>query len=537
MTLNHFASLLLISGSLATSPALAQRALRKNALRPQVVAPAAARPAPIANPVLAGDYPDPSVTKVGDTYWATATTSNWGPTFPLLKSSDLQHWSLVGHVFPGERPAWADYYFWAPEINHDANGKTYVFYTAHKRGGNLAVGVASADRPEGPYRDHGPLVGQPDGSIDGFPTTDENGQPYLIWKEDGNSQRQPTPIWAQRLNADRTALVGEKTELFRNTAAWEGNLVEGPSVVRHGGYFYLFYAANGCCGPGCTYATGVARAATLLGPWEKYAQNPILTKNDTWTCPGHGTPIERAGHWYLLHHAYQTGSFQYVGRQGVLSEFTWAASGWPQFLNDHTTPAAPAPVPARLVDEFAAPALAATWEWPVEDKPQFALQNGDLQLTARPDRGGAELGRPTLAANYTATATLVNPGSLPAGTTAGLAVLGDPNNSLRLVVGDGKLYLIERRDGKNRTLAETPLPTATTQAVHLYMRCIDGSHYRFAWSADSKSDSKLWISMLPVTETVDGQYLPPWDRGVRVGVAAQGATGTATFSRFELDNR
>ncbi|RZK50075.1 MAG: hypothetical protein EOO59_16065, partial [Hymenobacter sp.] len=50
----------------------------------------------------------------------------------------------------------------------------------------------------------------------------------------------------------------------------------------------------------------VARAKNLLGPWEKYARNPILTKNDTWTCPGHGTAIERNGHWYMLHHAYQT---------------------------------------------------------------------------------------------------------------------------------------------------------------------------------------------------------------------------------------
>ncbi|MEJ7661111.1 MAG: family 43 glycosylhydrolase [Hymenobacter sp.] len=72
----------------------------------------------------------------------------------------------------------------------------------------------------------------------------------------------------------------------------------------------MFYAANGCCGPGCTYATGVARAKKLLGPWEKYDRNPILTKNDAWTCPGHGTPIERAGRWYMLHHAYQTAGFQ-----------------------------------------------------------------------------------------------------------------------------------------------------------------------------------------------------------------------------------
>jgi beta-xylosidase len=512
----------------AQAPVKVKTKLKRTAA---TVAPRATpAPTPIANPVLAGDYPDPSVTQVGDTYWATATTSNWGPTFPLLKSTDLQHWSLVGHVFPGERPAWADYYFWAPEINHDANGKTYVFYTAHQRGGNLAVGVASADRPEGPYTDHGPLVGQPDGSIDGFPMHDENGQPYLLWKEDGNSQNKPTPIWAQRLSEDRTKLVGEKTELFRNTAAWEGNLVEGPSVVRHGGYFYMFYAANGCCGPGCTYATGVARAKNLLGPWEKYDQNPILTKNDTWTCPGHGTAVERNGHWYMLHHAYQTGSMQHVGRQGVLSEFVWTASGWPQFLNDHGTPRAAAPAPAVVADEFTSPTLGATWEWPVEDKPQFALQNGNLQLTARPDKGGAELGRPTLAATYTATTTLLDPAALPAGTVAGIAALGDPANSLRLVAGGGKLQLVERRDNKLRTLAEAPLPAGANSTLHLRVQDEGGSHYAFAYSADGRS----WTALGPAA---DGNFLPPWDRGVRVGLVAQGPSGTATFSRFELTNK
>ena len=493
----------------------------------------ATRPLAIANPVLAGDYPDPSVTKVGNTYWATATSSNWGPIFPLLKSTDLQHWTLVGHVFPQERPTWADYYFWAPEISQDG-GKTYVYYTAHQRGGNLAVGVASADRPEGPYTDHGPLVGQPDGSIDGFPMKDEQGQPYLIWKEDGNSQHLPTPLWAQRLNARRTALVGEKTEMFRNTAAWEGNLVEGPSVVRHGGYFYLFYAANGCCGAGCTYATGVARARHLLGPWEKFAGNPVLTKNDTWACPGHGTAIERDGRWFLLHHAYQAGGFEYVGRQGVLSEFEWTAAGWPRFLNEHSVPVATPPPgpPSVLADEFAASTLASAWEWPVENQPHFTLADGQLHLSAQPDQGGAALGCPTLGAAYTATTTLLHPAELPAGTTAGLAALGDPNNTLSLAAGNGKLQLWERRDGKNRALAEAALPA--TAALHLRLTTVDGRHFSFAWSLDGRS----WTTMQPPGETADGQYLPPWDRGVRVGLVATGpAAATATFERFELATR
>src|SRR6476646_9562816 len=65
--------------------------------------------------VLPGDHPDPSVIKIGDTFWASATTSNWAPAFPLLYSKDLIHWQSSGAVFP-KLPEWADYYFWAPEI-------------------------------------------------------------------------------------------------------------------------------------------------------------------------------------------------------------------------------------------------------------------------------------------------------------------------------------------------------------------------------------------------------------------------------------
>jgi len=489
----------------------------------------------IKNPVLAGDYPDPSITKVGNTYWATATSSNWGPVFPLLKSTNLTDWTLVGHIFPNKPPAWADYYFWAPEIDRDANGKIYVYYTAHKRGGNLCVAVASADRPEGPYRDHGPLVGQPAGSIDGFPMRDEKGQPYLIWKEDGNSVNQPTPIWAQRLNADRTALIGEKKELIRNSAPWEGNLVEGPSIVRHNGYFYMFYAANGCCGHNCTYGTGVARAKNLLGPWEKYANNPVLVKNSTWVCPGHGTTFQRDGRWYLLHHAYQVGSFEHVGRQGVLSEFAWTKAGWPEFLNNHSIPTAPAKMPPLMTDEFAGTALSPWWQWPVEDRPQVALRDGRLHLSAQPAaKGGAVLGRSPLSANYTATTTLLNPGALPAGTLAGVAALGDPANSLNLTAGDGKLQLWERRAGKVRVLAEAPLPPAATAAIQLRVEDQNANHYRFAWSLDGRT----WTDMLPDQAPIDGQFLPPWDRGVRIGVVAQGpATAAATFERFEIRNK
>jgi len=123
------------------------------------------------NPVIAGDHPDPSVIRVGKEYWATATSSEWGPQFPLLHSSDLVNWEQVGSVF-AHRPDWAAANFWAPEIC-EFRGRYHIYYVGRKKGGPLAVAVATADRPSGPYTDHGPMVAQDAGSIDPVVFMDE----------------------------------------------------------------------------------------------------------------------------------------------------------------------------------------------------------------------------------------------------------------------------------------------------------------------------------------------------------------------------
>src|SRR3546814_6209993 len=48
----------------------------------------------IINPVLAGDRPDPTVVKIGDTYYASATSNEWSPLFPIFRSDDLVNWEL-----------------------------------------------------------------------------------------------------------------------------------------------------------------------------------------------------------------------------------------------------------------------------------------------------------------------------------------------------------------------------------------------------------------------------------------------------------
>jgi beta-xylosidase len=491
------------------------------------------------NPVVPGDFADPSVIRVGNEYWAMATSSEWGAPYPILRSTDLVNWDRVGTVF-NELPSWATGNLWAPEITED-KGRYYVYYTARKKDGPLCVAVASADQPDGPYTDHGTLVCEEVGSIDGFPIRDENGVRYLIWKEDANSVGKPTPIWAQELSEDGTKLLGAApVKLFQNDPSWEANLVEGPFVMRHEGYFYAFYSAAACCGKACSYSLGVARAKNLLGPWEKHAKNPILAGNEVWKCPGHGSVVDNgAGRFFLLYHAYSVQDSVWVGRQGMLDEVIFGADGWPT-INGGKGPSISAepPIapqeawPAEIVDEFDGAALSANWQWPVATPPPAATidpsDNGRLVLGAMPDGKdshlGAVVGRPTLRGDYeVTTATTVAPGVF-----AGVSAYGDGNNAVGISVGGGKAVVFRLGNASSQAVAEMNAP----DSVGLRMQAANGHLFSFAISTDGGAS---WEPVGGVVNSELGPDLPPWDRGVRAALFATGPTSaSAKFEHFRM---
>ncbi len=498
------------------------------------------------NPVLAGDYPDPSAIRVGRDYWATATTSQWAPIFPLLHSTDLVNWRLVGHVFQTP-PAWSAGSYWAPEIAQD-RGRFFVYYTARKRDGPLCVAVADSPTPQGPYTDHGPLVCQDAGSIDAAAVRDEHGRLHLVWKEDGNSRKLPTPLWAQPLSDDGTKLMGERREILRNEAPWEAHLVEGPFILRRGGWFYMFYSADACCGRRCNYKLGVARARALLGPWERNPGNPILAANDSWKCPGHGSIVtDPGGRTFLLYHAYDPTDFEYVGRQGLLDEVTWDASGWP-VINGGRGPSRAASAPfkkssgrvnASIEDDFSRPTLDPGWQWPW-DQPQppriEAARGGWLRLQLGAATGLAIAARPTLTGSYTAT-TSVETASLAVGTQAGISAFGNRDNLLAITVerapapaagGNSAPFTVavwQKQKGQLTSITTDTL--AGSDRVYFQLKATDRTRFDFAVSPDGKQ----WKTVAAQTE---GGYLPPWDLSVRVAMIVSGpARASARFGHFE----
>jgi beta-xylosidase len=487
------------------------------------------------NPVIAGDHPDPSIIRVGKDYWASSTSSAWGPLFPLLHSTDLVNWEQTGAVLP-QRPDWSIGDFWAPEIS-EFNGKFFVYYVGRQTNGRLAVAVATANNPGGPYTDRGPIIAQEDGSIDPMPVTDTNGVRYLVWKEDGNSRKQPTPIWAQRLNDDGTKLLGEPHELIRNDAAWEGGLVEGPYVLRHNGWFYLFYSGNGCCGAGCSYALGVARSRSLLGPWQKNRANPILAANETWKCPGHGSIVQdEQGRCFFLYHAYSTAGTVFTGREAMLDEVKFGPDEWPT-INNGNGPSASAPSPfgavqkavgASFCDNFTGKNLDSGWQWPQQREPMHQLQNGRLLLSSTghgTNFVAAVLARTTTAVDYVAT-TVVEIRELKPGCAVGLCAFGDLENAMGAAFCDGEMITWRRDRGTSRELTKEPAPGASK----LYLRLIARSGYRFQFQVST--DGKNWR---PCGEAVDAKNLPPWDRSVRVALTVGGIVNAqSAFDSFMM---
>jgi GH43 family beta-xylosidase len=278
------------------------------------------------NPVVPVDCADPGVIHDGTRYVAACTSGGAANAFPIRTSTNLVDWSLAGHIFPSTgKPTWAMGDFWAPEI-HRVGTRFIAYYTARHTSGKLAIGAATSASALGPFTDLGrPLVLDASmGMIDATFFRDAAGVPYLVWKADGNAVGQPTPIYGQQLSADGLALVGTRRTLISNTLSWEGAVVEAPWVVYRGGYYYLFYSGNAYYNS--TYAVGVARATSPLGPYTKLSV-PILRTGGGWTGPGHNSVVTGpGGDTYMVYHAWNSA---HTARVMLVDAISWPSNGWP----------------------------------------------------------------------------------------------------------------------------------------------------------------------------------------------------------------
>lgn len=478
----------------------------------------ACAPAALANPVVPGDHPDPSLLKAGGGWYATSTSGPWLPAFPILHSTDLRHWSQVGSVL-GRRPRWAATDFWAPELVR-RGGRALVYYAAKSRRGQRCLAVASAGRVRGPYRDHGPILCSATGEIDPLPVRDEQGADWLVWKRDGNSRGRPTPILAAPLAPGGLSLAAPPRELFRADAEWERGLVEAPALLRRGGTFYLVYSAGRCCGRRCNYATGVARSASLLGPWEKRPA-PILAGGHGIRCPGHvGIARGPDGEPVLAYHAYVRGDPS--NRQLLTARLRFDAAGWPRVA-----------VPRRVVPDPPAErfsfgsGLSPGWEWPSGPRPLSRVAQDHLVL------GPGALSRQTGTTRFSAT-TLIADRSR--GARAGLAVMASDGNTVAVELRGRSAVAWRRDDGRLTRLGSVSLARPGREQP-LTPRRVARPATRLRLTIDATVSLEVLADGR--WRAVGAPQEPPrWAGGARVALRVGGPAGArAQFDSLSIDPR
>jgi xylan 1,4-beta-xylosidase len=262
----------------------------------------------ISNPVLTGFHADPSILRVGDTYYIANSTFEWYPGVEIYQSKDLGNWEHVISPLSEKRlldmtGCSASCGIWAPCLSYD-NGIFYLIYT-NVQSWNASPWkdtpnyLTTATSIEGPWSDPVFL------NCSGFDPSlfHDNGKHYLVnmeWDYRKTGGYQFTGILLQEYSLSEKKLVGETKKIFTGTAL---QLVEGPHLYKKNGYYYLLTAEGGTT---YKHAATVARSKSIDGPYEVHPANPLITSYD-W--PDHY--IQRAGHaswcdtpdgcWYLTY--------------------------------------------------------------------------------------------------------------------------------------------------------------------------------------------------------------------------------------------
>ena len=346
---------------------------------------AAAPPASAANwaPVRSNDFPDPNILSFGGVYYGFATQNfaSASQTINIQVSTSLDgvHWTPLNTDALPRLPGWAKAgNTWAPSVTYNNHGAFVMYYTATEAStGDQCIGVATSAVPTGPYTDASaqpvvcdngfdtsPTIDEADygGSIDPNIFTDDAGNSYLLWKDDGNHIGAPTIIWSVPLNTNLTGTTGAiPTQLMLGAdEPWQGAIIEGPDMVEtqttSGGtttnHYYLFYA--GSDEGASTYAIGWANCPG--GPTgghctEMSTTGPLLSTAPGMSGPG-GPDVYQvppgSGNYVMALAAWQGNTIGYLScgiRPMYLAQLTFAPSGGAPALTPYTN-ASPATSPA-----------------------------------------------------------------------------------------------------------------------------------------------------------------------------------------------
>lgn len=447
-------------------------------------------PGEYRNPILAGYYPDPSITRVGENYYLINSSFAHFPGIPVFHSKDLVQWIQIGNAI--DRPSQLNFDgltvsrgVFAPDISYH-DGLFYIVNTCVDCRGNFVI---TAKSPSGPWSN--PVWFEFEG-ID----------PSIFWEGDtayivNNGAPNEPPrydghraIWVQEFDYKQLRMVGERTQIVNGGVdiSKKPSWIEGPHLIKRNGYYYLI-AAEG--GTGDKHSEVVFRSKSVRGPFLPYAGNPILSQRDL--DPNRPNPVTSAGHakfvetqngewWatFLATRPYGPDLYN-VGRETFMLPVTWV-NDWPMILEPGKRIPFVAPIPnlprqprapqstggndLTYAEEFDGDRLPMAWIGiRTPRKPLYSLQGGALVLHSSAALGDVKgvpafIGRRQQHHNVTVSTQLAYKPEKD-GDRAGLAAIQNDNAwwffGVTRVEGKPVIALIARQNsGDESLLASAP---------------------------------------------------------------------------------
>ena len=207
--------------------------------------------------------------------------------YHVFSSSNLTGWTDHGVIISQDKVDWVNptsFSMWAPDCV-ERDGKYFFYFPANiKTGRGFGIGVAIADKPEGPYITQPEPIANVRG-IDPCVFIDKDGQAYIYYSLNR--------IFAAKLKDNMIELASDPVIL--GDLPTKG-LVEGPFFFERNGIYYLTYPHVENATERLEYAIG----DNPLGPFKFTGVIMDETPMGTWT--NHHSLVQYNGQWYLFYH-------------------------------------------------------------------------------------------------------------------------------------------------------------------------------------------------------------------------------------------
>ena len=265
------------------------------------------------NPIIKGQYTaDPTARVFDGKVWLFASHDIISPVEPerkwfcmedyhVFSSEDLVHWTDHGVILDQKDVPWGNpqgYSMWAPDCV-ERDGKYYFYFpNGTQAGRGFGVGVAVADRPEGPYiPEPEPIKGI--NGIDPCVLQASDGNAYIFWGNGRCAKLKPNMKELADDNPKTVVKWGNREMEMVGVNCLEGlpsRQAEGPFAFEANGWFYLTY-------PYVRENTEVLAYAMSKNPMGPYEYKGIIMErsvNECWT--NHHSFVQYKGQWYLFYH-------------------------------------------------------------------------------------------------------------------------------------------------------------------------------------------------------------------------------------------